>query len=418
MYKLTEEGEKYLKKGLPEERLIQEIKKEPRSINELKDKIEDLDLAINWGKRKNLIDIEKGKIKLKNEPSSYPEEEALKQVSEGEEVNEETAKRLLERELITEIREDVVEKAKKQLETGKIKNLTPELIQTGLWKEATLKKYNIKAKGKKIYPGKKHILSYYIDKVRRTFLDMGFKEVRGPYVESSFWNFDALYTAQDHPVREMHDTFFTEKPEKAELPDKKTVEKVKKMHEKGDEKSKGWRYKWNSEEAKRPVLRTHTTSLTIKSLKDVEPPAKIFSVDKNFRKETLDYSHIPEFSQVEGVVAAEGMNFQNLLGYLKEFYKKMGFEKVRFRPGYFPYTEMSVEPEVYYEPEDEWLEMGGAGIFRPEVTKPMGIDVPVLAWGLGLERIPMLDPEIQDIRNFYYKNDLKLLRNKEIKTKW
>jgi len=415
MYKLTEEGKKYLlQKDLPEKRLIEIIEEEPKDINYLKEKMEDLDIAINWAKRKKLIKIEKGKVKLIKKPSKHLEEKALEDLKDKKETK--GIERLLDRKLIKEIREDVVKKAKKQLERNtKITHLTPELIQTELWKDAEFKEYNIKALGKKKHPGKKHILTYYIDKIRRIFLDMGFEEHTGPYVESSFWAFDALYTAQDHPVREMQDTFFLSKPKEMKLPDKKIVKRVKRMHEKGDKESKGWRYKWKEEEAKKPVLRTHTTAVTIKALREVEPPAKIFSIGKAFRNETIDYSHLPEFNQVEGIVASEEVNFRNLLGYLKEFYKKMGFEKIRFRPGYFPYTEMSVEPEVYYEPKDEWLEMGGAGIFRPEVTKPMGIDVPVLAWGLGLERIPMLDPEIKDIRDFYYRNDLKLLRNKGIK---
>jgi len=419
MYKLTKEGKKYLtEKELPEKQLVKKLQEEPRSIEELKKELNNLDIAVNWGKRKGLIEIEQGKVKLLKEPSSYPEEEALKLIKEDKEkkVNSEEIQRLLERKLVKEIREDVVKKAKNQIKgKGQITHLTPELIQTELWKEAKFKEYNIKALGKKKHPGKKHILTHYVNKIRRIFLDMGFQEKTGPYVESSFWNFDALYTAQDHPVREMQDTFFTKKPEKAELPDKNTVKNVKKMHEEGYEDSKGWGYEWSEEEAKRPVLRTHTTSLTIKALKEIETPAKIFSIGRVFRNETIDYSHIPEFAQVEGIVAAEEMNFKNLLGYLEEFYNRMGFEKVRFRPGYFPYTEMSVEPEVYYEPKEEWLEMGGSGIFRPEVTRPMGIDVPVLAWGLGLERIAMLDPDVMDIRDFYCNNDLELLRNKQIK---
>ncbi len=417
MYKLTEEGKKYLaEKELPEKQLVKKIQEEPREIQELEKELENFDIAVNWAKKKDLIEIDQGKIKLLKEPSNYPEEEALQQIEQGNEPEPKSIEKLLKRNLIKEIRENVVKKARNQIEGKKeITHLTPELIQTELWEETKFKKYNIKALGKKKHPAKKHILTHYINKIRRIFLDMGFQEKTGSYVESSFWNFDALYTAQDHPVREMQDTFFTKKPEKAELPGQSTVKNVKKMHEEGDEESKGWGYEWSEEEAKKPVLRTHTTSLTIKALKEIEPPAKIFSIGRVFRNETIDYSHIPEFAQVEGIVAAEEMNFKNLLGYLEEFYNKMGFEKVRFRPGYFPYTEMSVEPEVYYEPKDEWLEMGGSGIFRPEVTRPMGIDVPVLAWGLGLERIAMLDPDITDIRDFYCKNDLELLRNKQIK---
>ncbi len=424
MYKLTEEGKKYLSgEDLPEKKLIKKIEEEPKEIQKLKKEIDDLDIAINWSKKKGLIDIDKGKIKLRKKPSEYPEEEAMKLIKNNEEekIDSEQIENLINRNLIQEIRESVFKKAKKQIEESeekgeKITNLTPELIQTELWKKGKFKEYNVKALGKKKNPGKKHILSHYKNKVREIFLEMGFEEHKGPYAESSFWTFDSLYVPQDHPAREMQDTFFLSNPEKIELPEKEIVKKVKEMHEKGNNESKGWRYEWSEEEAKKPVLRTHTTAVTIKALREIEPPAKIFSIGKVFRKETIDYSHLPEFSQVEGIVASEEVNFRNLLGFLEEFYNKMGFDEIRFRPYYFPYTEMSVEPEVYYEPKDEWLEMGGAGIFRPEVTRPMGIEVPVLAWGLGLERLPMLDPDIKDIRTFYYRNDLELLRNKEIKT--
>ncbi len=225
---------------------------------------------------------------------------------------------------------------------------------------------------------------------------------------------DALFIPQDHPARDMQDTFYIKNPEKTDLPDKNLVEAVKDMHEKGCDKGKGWGYEWREDVARKPVLRTHTTAVSARKLSEIEPPAKLFSVDKVFRNETLDYSHLPEFMQVEGIVVDENVSFPDLLGYLKEFYMKMGFEKIRFRPGYFPYTEMSVEPEVYFEEKDEWLEMGGAGIFRPEVTEPLGIDVPVLAWGLGLERLPLLQRDFKDIRNFYYKNNLKMLKEAKI----
>jgi phenylalanyl-tRNA synthetase alpha chain len=152
----------------------------------------------------------------------------------------------------------------------------------------------------------------------------------------------------------------------------------------------------------------------VRSLAQLKPPAKVFCIGRVFRNETLDYKHLPEFTQIEGIVADEDVGFPDLLGYLKEFYLRMGFQKIRFRPSYFPYTEMSVEPEVYFEKHDTWLELGGAGIFRPEVTIPLGIDVPVLAWGLSLERPVMLKLALNDIRNFYYKNDLELLRNAKL----
>lgn len=414
MYRLTDEGKKYLEEGLPERRLAEKLEDEESvQMSELNETIENSSIAVNWALKNGWIKIEKGEAVMKEKPDSFPVEEALERISSGEEVTEKMIKELLERNLIEEVREDVVKRAREQLK-GEVTNLTSELIKTGLWREAKLKKYDPAKTGKKAYPGKKHLLSYFQDKVRRIFLEMGFEERRGPFVESGFWNFDALYQPQDHPARDMADTFHLKTPEKAKLPGKKTVEAVKMMHEKGDKESKGWGYKWDKETAKKPVLRTHTTAVTVRSLADIEPPKKIFTVDRVFRNETLDYSHLPEFVQVDGIVADENVSFRDLLGYLKEFYLKLGFDKVRFRPGYFPYTEMSVEPEVYFKDQGEWLEMGGSGIFRPEVTRPLGIDVPVLAWGLSLERPVMLKLGLKDIRKFYFENDLKFLREAKV----
>ena len=209
----------------------------------------------------------------------------------------------------------------------------------------------------------------------------------------------------------MQDTFFINK--KIELPDKKIVKAIKESHEKGVAGSKGWNYSWNEEEAKKVVLRTHTTCLssqTLSKLKNEDLPAKFFAIGKCFRNETVDWSHGFEFNQTEGIVVDSNANFRHLLGYLKQFFKKMGFEKIRFRPAYFPYTEPSVEIDAFHPEKKVWLELGGAGIFRPEVTIPLlGKHIPVLAWGPGFDRILMDYYKIKDLRELY-KNNLTKLR--------
>ena len=278
------------------------------------------------------------------------------------------------------------------------------------WKGKKFRRYNIVSPVSAINGGKRHFVNQAIDYARRIWLEMGFKEMTGDMIQNSFWVFDALFTAQDHPVREMADTFFINK--KTELPDKKLVKKVKESHEKGVGGSRGWQYLWNEEEAKRLCLRTHTTCLsaqTLSELKEKEMPAKFFAFGKNFRNETVDWSHGFEFYQTEGIVVDENANFRHLLGYLKQFYKKMGFEKIRFRPAYFPYTEPSVEIDVWHPEKKIWLELGGAGIFRPEVVIPLlGKYLPVLAWGQG-DRIILDYYKIKDLREFF-KNDLTKLR--------
>jgi phenylalanyl-tRNA synthetase alpha chain len=243
--------------------------------------------------------------------------------------------------------------------------------------------------------------------MRQIFLEMGFTEIKGDIVQSSFWNFDALFQPQDHPAREMQDTFHLK--ETSELPEEYKY-KVCAMHEHGgDLASKGWGGRWSEDIACKNVLRTHTTAVTIKYLADhPEPPIKAFSIDRAYRRETIDPTHTPEFEQLEGVVMDKDMTFANLLGLLSEFYHRMGFKDVRFRPGYFPYTEPSVEPEVYVEGLG-WVELGGAGVFRKEVTDPLGIKCPVLAWGLGVSRLAMLKLDLKDLRELY-QSDIDWLR--------
>jgi phenylalanyl-tRNA synthetase alpha chain len=139
-----------------------------------------------------------------------------------------------------------------------------------------------------------------------------------------------------------------------------------------------------------------------------EPPVKVFSVGPVFRKEAVDSTHLPEFIQVEGIVMEEGANMAMLVGLLKEFYSRMGIKDLRLRPGYFPYTEPSMEPEIFHN--GKWMELGGAGIFRPEVTAPFGVKHPVLAWGLGLERLVMASLGLSDIRKLYV-SDIDWLRD-------
>ena len=297
---------------------------------------------------------------------------------------------------------------------GLIEQITPEILKKeSSWKGKKFRRYDFSIPVSHISGGKRHFVSQASDYARKVWTEMGFKEMNGDMIVSSFWNFDALFTAQDHPVREMQDTFFTGKKTDLSV-DKKIIRKVKDAHERGVGGSKGWRYSWDEEESKKVVLRTHTTCLssqTLEKLKNKIFPAKFFALGKCCRNETIDWSHGFEFNQTEGIVIDKNANFRHLLGYLKQFFKKMGFEKIRFRPGYFPYTEPSVEIDVFHKGKNVWLELGGAGIFRPEVVIPLlGEFVPVLAWGPGFDRIIMDYYGIKDLREFY-KNDINQLRN-------
>jgi len=411
-YLLTEEGKKYIDDGFPEKNLVDLVKKGTDDINDVREKVDNFNIALQWAKKNKWIKIEGSKISLLEYPSSVPEMDSLKKLAKGEDIDHVMAEKLIFRKLV-KIEGLALKKAKK-LVGKEVAELTPELIKTGMWRKVKFKPYNVEAVGKKVYPGKLHILSVFEQKIRRIYLDLGFTEAEGPFIESNFWNFDALFQPQDHPARDLADTFYMKTPENAVIPNK-IAGKVKDVHETGGKTgSLGWRYEWSKEFSKKNVLRTHTTAVSVRELSKLEPPAKRFCIGRVYRNETIDYKHLPEFVQVDGIVVDENVTFKNLLGYLKEFYRRLGFKKIRFTPSFFPYTEMSTQIEVYFEDKKEWLELGGSGIFRPEVTEPLGIKEPVLAWGLGFERPIILKLGLNDIRNFYYRNDLKFLREVEI----
>ena len=429
-------GALYKKKGLPERRLLnlldhQRIIPLQKAKEESKLSEDEFKASIGALKRKALIELKNGKIILnanKEEITKKTLEEIfleLLPIEYGSLTDEQkyALKSIQSRKDLIRIQEekvisiDITEEGKKVIKFGVgksplIEQITPSILKKeSSWKGKKFRRYNVKYPVSKISGGKRHFVNQSIDYGRKVWTDMGFKEMTGNLTQNSFWNFDALFTAQDHPVRDMHDTFFIDK--KTSLPDKKLVRAVKDTHEKGVAGSKGWQYKWNEEEAKKLVLRTHTTCLsaqTLSKLKKEDFPCKYFSIGKCFRNETVDWSHGFEFNQTEGMVIDKNANFRHLLGYLKQFFKKMGYEKVRFRPAYFPYTEPSVEIDVWLPDRKVWIELGGAGIFRPEVTIPLlGKPIPVLAWGPGFDRILTSYYEIKDLRELY-KNDLNKLR--------
>jgi len=429
-------GSLYRSKGLPERRLLNLLnEKHIISLSEAQkeSKLSNDEFKASLGalKKKALIELKNGKISLnanREEISKKSLEETLIE-SLPLEHNSLSPEQLLalkflqNRKDILQIKEikipkiKITEIGKKVLEAKKdfqerIEQLTPEILKKdSCWKGKKFRRYDILSPLPEISGGKRHFVNQSIDYAKKIWIDMGFKEMSGNLIMSSFWNFDALFTAQDHPVREMQDTFFINKTE--ELPNKNLVKAVKDSHEKGVAGSKGWEYEWKEELAKKTVLRTHTTCLSaqmLSKIKEKNIPAKFFAIGKCFRNETLDWKHGFEFNQTEGIVIDENANFRHLLGYLKEFARKMGYEKIRFRPAYFPYTEPSLEGDVWDEEKKEWIELIAAGIFRPEVTKPLlGKAIPVLAWGPGFDRMIMKIFGIKDIRDLY-KNDLNQIR--------
>ncbi len=419
---LAPEALAYLQKGFPEERVRQKAEKHA-SLASLDD--EEKRIGIPWAKRNGWVEITGGKLVLSEKgkkESTASLVSACRAVMESRKPDKQWLGTLLSRSLASEkerkaISAELTPEGKREalaLPTGisgEINTLTREMLISGEWKKKSLRPYDISAEAEETVPGKRHGLGRLITKVRGIFSEMGFEEMEGPLVESSFWNFDALFQPQDHPARDLADTFYIDG--EAQLPsDAELVKKVKKAHQ------KGWKYKWSEKEAKKLVLRTHTTAVSARYLASKcagkeKRPAKYFCVGKVYRNEATDYKHLAEFHQVEGIVVWDKATFRDLLGCLKEFYSKLGFSKIRFRPSYFPYTEPSLEIEVFFEDRQQWMELGGAGILRPEVSLPLCGRYPVLAWGLSLERPLMLLKDINDIRTFY-RNDVGWLRQSKL----
>jgi len=298
-----------------------------------------------------------------------------------------------------------------------VTQLTPELIITGKWRTTKLQKYNIKAPVAKSWLGKKHPYLSFLEEVRDKLVTLGFKEMTGTNVETSFFNFDALYTPQDHPAREEVGIYFVKEPEFGDINAYKAVVKnVKATHENGWRTgSTGWRYNYSIQDAKRLILRGHGTCLSARTRlsPDLEVPSRYFSIARFYRPEVTDKTHLSEFNQVEGIVVDKKLTLRDLLGVLSKFAIEIaGADKVRFKPDYFPFTEPSVELSAYKEGYG-WIEFGGSGFFRPEVTLPLGVKVPVIAWGLGIDRLFMMRAGIDDIRCIF-SQDLDWLRRKEV----
>ncbi len=394
---ITPAGEEVIQEGSPEHQLIERLADGAVPLSELEDL--DLDVALGKAREKGWVRIKEGEVSLTEQGRQGLGSDRVQNKLKDQEYDEEVRERGL---------------VAPQERTERILDLTGEgeAIDTGELGE----EFNVEARVKTPRTGKKHFYREIMDYARRVWKDMGFEEMSGDYVTSGLMNFDALYIPQDHPARELQDSFFMETPAKTDLSIYGgKVQEVKDVHEfGGDAGGKGWQYDWSREDAERNVLRTHTTDVSAKRLHEMEIneeelPKKFFCLGRAFRNETVDRTHNAEFYQTDGIVVGKDLSFRNLKGYLSEFFEKMGYSEFRLIPSYYPYTEMSVEVQVWDDEDEEWLGMGGAGMFRPEVVKPMlGFEATVLAWGLGIGRIAMINAELNDIRELY-RNDIEIL---------
>ena len=396
--RLGKNGLDSFEKGLPERRLLNLIKSGPKKLSEIQKELGFVfGPAIGLCRKNNWIETSSDQIILKTIPSELPGEKSLQLIGNNKLPKEQTDKidlsELLKRPDF--ILEDIIKNKKISL-TQSAKSLHVSSISGAI---------DVEAEVPEVFVARTHPLKDTIDEIREIFVTLGFSEILGNMTQSSFWNFDALFTPQDHPARELQDTFFLDGISAKKIANPEQIRKVSDSHK------KNWRYQWDINEARKMVLRTHTTCVTIKHLAENKPDeARIFSLGRVFRNEKVSYKHLVEFNQIEGIVVGKDANLRNLMGIQREFYKRIGITKIKFWPTFFPYTEPSLQTMVYNEKLGKWIELFGMGIFRPEVTKPLGITKPVLAWGGGIERIAMLKYDLDDVREFY-NNNLGWLRS-------
>jgi len=433
-YSLTDEGAEYVDSGLPEVRLFGGVK-ELGGKATFDDAVAKADLdsktkgiAMNWARRTGWLQIvkEDGTTVLKTlvEEAESEVTDIITQISQGKESHQssDSLNQALERKLVvenitksyeTEIIGAKTSEIEKLLSAGTtgIGNITPELLASGAWKDKSFRPYNVDIQPVYSNYGKKHPYAEFNDWLREIMVGLGFTEWFGPYVETEFWGHDTLFVPQDHVAREVQDQFRVSSPyDHGKIIDRKYYNAVKAVHENGgDTGSKGWDWPYSEEVATRLCLRPHTTPVSMRYLYEHrEGPQKMFIIDRNFRSETLSATHAQEFNQCEGIIKDKGLTLRDLLGYLTSICRGVGIDKLKFKPGQFPFTEPSVETFGKHE-KLGWIELGGSGIFRPEVTRPLGITDTVLAWGLGSGRLYMAAMGINDIRD-NYSRDLNWLR--------
>jgi phenylalanyl-tRNA synthetase alpha chain len=443
--KLTEEGADYAQHALPERRIIQAVLElgGEATLDQASRRAnvppQIASIALGWIKVAKWCEVtyesQKVVLRVRGVPEKTSTERLLEILFSKSEVSVEEVPADLRREIETLKRRKLVESRRhtlryvelspqgwKALEEGisvpsEVSDLTPELLASQQWRSATFRKYNIAAPVAPSWPGKKQPYREFLDELKRKLVSLGFTEMVGPAVELMFFNCDALFMPQDHPAREIHDLYFIKTDRKGELAENnRFLEPVEQTHENGWKTgSTGWGYSYSGDVARKLILRSQGTAESVRTLvsKQLKIPGKYFSIARCFRPDQVDRTHLTEFNQVEGIVVGEELSLRDLLGVLERFAIDIaGAEKVRFRPDYFPFTEPSVELQAYKEGYG-WLEFGGSGIFRPEVTLPLGVKVPVLAWGIGADRLYMMRAGVEDIR-LLFAQDLKWMRNQKV----
>ncbi len=426
---ISKEGKSYLKQ-FPEESLVKALGNGSMPLEKIMDKI-----GLIWAKKNGWIEITGKEAKLLKEGAliadgkkEYATRKLINDLGSAKSdaleklllSNKEAVQLLSNRNLIKlkergEITDVSINKSGLTLleqETGKgIGQLTREIIKSRKWQTDGLRGYDVNAPTEPEYAARLHPMHEILDKIRNIWISMGFMEVTGPVIESAFWDFDALFVPQDHPAREMQDTYFLSNPKTIDIEDLELLGKMREAHE------KGWQNEWRDTISKQALLRTHTTATTMRQLRKFAlessgyEPIKLFSVGKVFRNESIDYKHLAELYQSDGIVIGDGLTLAHLMGILKNYYGALGMD-VHMKPAYYPFVEPGLD--VYYHDErlGKTIELCGSGIIRKEITNAMGTNKTVLAWGAGAERIGLNLMNVDSLTALY-NNNMGWLRNRK-----
>jgi phenylalanyl-tRNA synthetase alpha chain len=437
-YSITDLGIEYRDKGTPEERLlavVREKEKNPLTLPEIAGKLglENRDVGSAFGalsKRGLLVMTEdkrvvKGKevqatamdvrkllqrfeeqAKLTEQDLSEEQKTLIRSLSRKRGADKGMF-RAAEREQVayrlTKAGSQAAEQLRRAGVSGEeIGQITPEILRSGEWKNASFRSYNINTPPQRVLLGRKNPYVEFLEGLKDKLNSLGFEEFDGPLLETEFWNCDALFMPQFHAARDIHDVYYVKNPTHAKAIEQPYLDQVAACHENGwDTGSLGWRYPFDRDFTRRLILRSQGTVLSAKTLPKAKVPGRYFGVVRCFRYDKVDATHLADFYQTEGIALGEKVDLKTLLGLLKMFAVEVaGAQEYKFVPGYFPFTEPSVEIHIRH-PKLGWFELGGSGIFRPEVTKPLGIDVPVAAWGLGIDRMALVALGLNDLRDLF-----------------
>ncbi len=426
LLELTSEGLKAFNEGLPEERLYTNaFKCIGKSIGEFIDCVKSLGIdadeariGLQYLLKGGCLGVINGVVSVSSLSKCYEVMEAagelrawLKSIKEvGVNPPVDLLQVLKRRKFIAVVQRNIVavsptQKLVELLNNGFLQAaplvtvVTPQLYLSGRLEKAIVKRFDLSISPPKRKVARLNAYLEFLNLVRETMVSMGFEEVKGPHVEMELWNFDALFQPQDHPAREIHDTFFVSTPLEVKPPERSIIERASAVHR------RGWSYEWSVDRALRLVLRTQTTAVSARAIFErSNGEYRVFTIDRVFRPENLDAKHSMEFHQLDGIIVGCNVSFRELLAFFKEFSAALGIKEVWFKPGYFPFTEPSVEGFIKH-PELGWIEVFPGGVLRPEVMEILGAkESRAIAWGIGIDRLAMAVLGINDIRNLFSKD--------------